>query len=132
MQPRFKLVGEEDGIILNNVDWFWPEIKAGYVSFKNGKGSSWTLLNSGSFRPDQLDEHKSSNNRRFIKKKGNCFFLPGFKLSIGSGYCYCPICWEWRCRKCHEPAKSRHLLDSLEVCHDCRTVVFAKKSLTQS
>ncbi len=130
MQPQFKpMKGKQ--IILNNQDWFWVMPDASHISFKNGETSFWILLNpekSG----DGCKNYRSTNNRRFVKKEGNCFFLPGFKHSIGNGYCYNPICWEWRCRSCHRPVFSRHLLDSLEVCHTCRTLAFMKKRLPPS
>lgn len=118
MNPQFKLVGDE--VILNNRDWFWVVHEASHISFKNGKTSCWTLLNSSSFQSDQLDKHKSTNNRQFVRKKGNVFFLPGFKYSIGSGYRYGDIYWEWQCRKCHDSVPP-HLLDSSEICQSCRT-----------
>lgn len=113
MQPQFKLVGEE--VILNNRDWFWVSEQASHISLKNGKVGFWILLNP---HPSQTDNHRSTNNRRFVKKQGNCFFLPGFKLSIGSGYCYDPICWEWRCRSCLNEM-SVQLLGPDEVCFRC-------------
>lgn len=114
MKPQFKLVGE--GSVLDNSTWFWAPSSATHISFKKGKVSFWTLLNpETSGNGDYLSTHK----RRFITKKGNSFFLPDFKLSIGSGYSYVPICWVWRCRKCSKKMLTQALLDFREVCFRC-------------
>jgi len=112
MQPQFKLI--VDGIILNNGDRFWVPPHATHVSFKNGKAGLWLLCNS----PSLKGNYKSTNNRRFVKKQSNTFFLPGFKLSLGSGYHYDPICWVWRCRKCLNHIRPEHL-NPEEICHRC-------------
>jgi len=116
MAPRFKLIA--DGIILNNNNQFWIPPHASHISFKNGKASLWLLLNP---HPSQPDTHKSTNNRRFVKKQGNTFFLPGFRLSVGTGYCYDPICWVWRCRRCLNHIRPEGL-NSEEICSRCARI----------
>ena len=107
MGPQFKPVTAEE-IVLNKEDWFWVEIEATHISFKNGIGTSWTGSNG---------DHRSTNNRRFIGKKGNCYHLPEFKFTA-SGYQYEPVMWEWRCRQCFARV-SVQLLDPREVCFRC-------------
>ena len=112
--PQFKLVEEE--VVLNNSSWFWVSNSATHISFKKGKASFWILLDSEtSGNGDYLSTHK----RRFGAKRGNSFFLPDFKLSVGSGYSYGPVCWVWRCRKCNKKMLTQALLDFREVCLRC-------------
>lgn len=110
MQPQFKPLTEE--IKLSNTQLFWVPPEATHISFKNGMMRTWILLN-----PPLAEDHRSTNNRWFIKKEGNSFYVSEFEYRP-SGYHYGDIDWAWRCRTC-ENEFPLELLSSKEICRDC-------------
>ena len=125
MKPNFKQVGISKGEIdLNNRELFWVPFEASHISFKKGKVSYWLLEREDSSWDEEeknYNNHRSSRNRTFIRKEGNCFSLSEFKLSSGgSGYHYGQIEWDWRCRKCLKSVSRVEIMNSKEECSQCQ------------
>jgi len=123
-EPDFKLVKTFRGEIpLNNQELIWVDFEASHISFKKGKVSYWLLQREDSDWNDEeknYNTHRSTRNRTFIRKRGNCFSLPEFKISPnGSGYHYGPIKWAWQCRQCLRSVSRAEILNSEEKCLQC-------------
>lgn len=112
--PQFKPLAIEYEV--NNWQWYWVAIKATHISLKRGKISSWCLKS----KQPLPDDYRSTNNRRFIKKQGNCLITPEFE-SLTSGYKYNPLIWNWRCRRCQKEVEFKSL-NPQEICADCNHV----------